>query len=909
MLFVRLGHNSHAGISFGVAFGRLLSVFMLLFFWGGFAFGEYIADGIDLVQLTDDGKSLSMHWAYNSDMISFARYETSSQGQLMIMKSDGSGEEAITEIGNPIFAEWSWDGTKLSYEFSNANNKQSQGGVFIYDLATKKSKAISSPYPAGSIDADDGPFFSADNKYVAYRVTGGAAKKRQLWVADTDSGKFWRILADRGQIVEHKWSPLVPPRLSMQLEASAGHYDIVTVDPQGKDLILLTDIDAQSIRTDEPRWSPSGEWVAFGSDVDMTQTERHKKRGDCWVARPDGSEAKNLTNATSPSTEKQLYIDDIFWSWDGRWILVVGYRFDNQGEDIPAVYLVDPVNGGYSILMTSYPRKTGQVEFIKFIKWSYDGSKILILKRRYDVKNWGPDTEYENPRWHLSIYDFLTKETDDLLVYNEQMDRKMILAHWDRDFLEDISWSPDNRSILLTIANIISKKDDIYEPDIYRLDLPDRYISSTASRHIGPPIGRSAGASNAAALTSAKVNPPQQSQQPQQIVVEGYVTEIIKPQHMTVSEVIESLPAAYGQYITVNTVRNMILFKGPAEVLKQMKSDMKMFDTEAPHLLVDLMAVELTEEANRDLGLDWAYAEGHFAFAQPVGRPLQNFSQTTNLGGFPSGARDTLTSLPGIGQAFYQGVGDLPREFFMRLNTLVKDGEGTILANPRTVAMSGKESLINIRKTLNYFFNEGFDTSGRPIVKKSDISADTEGRIVPTLLADGKIHLKVEVKVGNFTFTDDAGLPELTTRLSNTEVTVKQGQTLVLGGLRQQEMGSVTSKVPVLGDIPVFGGLFKHEENETKHSVLTIFITPHAIKPGQKTPNWPQLDSNEHNIIPIMKNKKGIRIKRTDDRPVRQKPAIGHKSFNNAPVRKQKKYQPNPNETIEAWLKKMSESK
>ena len=128
--------------------------------------------------------------------------------------------------------------------------------------------------------------------------------------------------------------------------------------------------------------------------------------------------------------------------------------------------------------------------------------------------------------------------------------------------------------------------------------------------------------------------------------------------------------------------------------------------------------------------------------------------------------------------------------------------------------MSGKESMIQIRKTLNYFFNEGFDVSGRPIVKKSDISADTEGRIVPTLLANGKIHLVIDVKVGSFTFTKDAGLPELTTRQSTTEVTVAQGQTLILGGLRQQEISSIVTKVPILGDLPLIGPLFRHEETD-----------------------------------------------------------------------------------------------
>ena len=235
---------------------------------------EFIADGVKLTRLTDDGKSRAVSWAFHGDLITFVREETSTQKQLMIMKADGTGQEAVTEIGNPFFAQWSWAGKKLSYEFSNAADSQSQGGVYIYDVLTKKSLSISAPYPQETFDPDDGPFFSANDKYVVYTVWPGAAKKSQLWVADVESGKTWRLLAERGQGQEVRWSPFAPHRISLQIEASGGRHDIATVDPEGKNLVLLTDIGAQSVDNDEPRWSPTGQWVAFTSDVDMTQTER-----------------------------------------------------------------------------------------------------------------------------------------------------------------------------------------------------------------------------------------------------------------------------------------------------------------------------------------------------------------------------------------------------------------------------------------------------------------------------------------------------------------------------------------------------------------------------------------------------------------------------------------------------------
>ena len=822
---------------------------------------EFIADGVNLIPLTDNGKSTAVSCAYHGDLVSFLYSETGTQNQLMVMKSDGSDIKAITPMGNPFFAEWSWKGDKISYEFSNASNRQSQGGIFIYDITTEKTLSISPAYPQGSINYLNGPYWSADDQFVAYTVRPGTSRNNQVFVANAQIGKYQMILSERGQGTEQRWSPSSPPQLCLLTEAGGGGYDVTVYDPLNKELVLLTDTGGRSIRTDSPRWSPTNDWIAFTSDIDMTQSERdigrtrttggiggrmsfQPPRTDCWISKPDGSESINLTNATSSATEEQLSLDELLWSWDGRWIISEGSRFDNQGNAISTVYLIDPVNGGYEPIITSSPQKSGEIDLISSIKWSYDSTKIAVLASRYVVKNWGSGTQYENPRSVLSIYDIQKKTIEDIIVYDEQTDCTEIEGGYFG--LADISWSPDNRSILLTISVIISRDDRISQPDVYRLDLPERLISPIAAQHIGPPIGRNDMAV-AAAVELVEPTTTQQpvhnsSHQPQE-VENGLVTETLNPMHMTVDEAIQSISPEYSQYFTTNIARNLLLFKGPPDILSALKEDLQLVDTPAPHILVDLLAVELSDEANQELGLDWSYTEDSFGFFQPAGRPIQG----------SGGAFDDLYTIPGVGQSFYQGVGKLPNEFFIRLNTLVTEGEGTILANPRTVAMSGKESLINIRKTLNYFYDEGFDVSGRPIVRKSDISADTEGRIVPTLLADGTINLVVDIKVGNYTFTPEAGLPELTTRQSTTEVTVQEEQTLVLGGLREQQATTAIRKVPILGDLPLLGNLFRHEETATKNSVLTIFITPHILDNGE-SPDWPQLDPNNHQIVPIMKN-------------------------------------------------------
>ncbi len=816
----------------------LLCVLSLNFF--SIAHAEYVAKNVELVQLTNDGKSRAISWSYHGDTIACIREETNTLSQLKIIDADGSNAELISPVGNPMFGEWNWKGDKIAYEFTNTPDSESQGAIYIYDIKSGQTNCISAPYKEKDLDPDDGPFWSADNRYVAYTARIGPSGTRTVWVYDTLTNKDIRLLAERGQSQSQQWSRTLPNRLCMQLESSGG-WDIVTVNPDGSGLVQLTDIGAQILDTDPPQWSPAGDWIAFTYDKDMTQTERERHLSDCFITHPDGSELRNLTNATTPVSEKQLGLGEIVWSWDGRWILCEGDRFDAQGNEIQTLYLIDPKKSTYEILRTSKPRE-GKIEFFMSVKWSYDSSKIALLTTRYTVRNWGTDEQFEKRQSVLSLLDINTRVLTDLLIFDDEQDRKTLSGNYNRDEgIEDIWWSADNRSIVLTIADIVSQADEIYRPDVYRLDLGDEFIGPKASENIGPPMSRSPDIIQTAIEEKVTIpeqaRPPQAEQQQQE--TSGLVTETIHPMHMTVDEVMESLPTKYAQYLTQNNSRNLLLFKGPPEVLAEFCSDLKRIDTIAPQILVDLLAVELTDEANRSLGLDWTYAKGRIAIFQPAGKSISDITTDATLAG--------IETIAGAGQIFYQGVGTLPREFFIRLNTFVQDGRGTILANPRTVAMSGKESMIQIRKTLNYFFNEGFDVSGRPIVKKSDISADTQGRIIPTLLADGRINLVVDVKVGSFTFTPEGGLPEQINRESSTQVTVQEGETLIIGGLRQQEISTVTTKVPLLSDLPLLGGLFKREESEVRHSVLTLFITPQVLSEQQPNPEWPTIDIEDIN--------------------------------------------------------------
>jgi len=813
---------------------------------------EFIADGARLVQLTKDGKTTASAWVPQGDWLLIMREVSESQDQLLIMKADGSEERVVCPVGRPVNARWSWAGDKIVYGFANQDTPTSQGGIYVYDVATDSSTRVSAPYTLENVFTRGGiagaPWWSHDGRYVSYCVRSPTSGKQEVWSADLKAGTQHSVTPQRGEAENASWNWSGEPRMALLVQDAGDSFDVVTVGPHNSDAIKLTDVGQQDVNQSHPRWSPAEDWIAFTSNLELTKTERGKGYTDAWLARPDGSETINLTRSSSPATEDHLKLYDPQWSWDGKWMAFMGRRFENRGKQIASIFFAEPKLDGEQFSVSSDPRTQNIMDHFRIGSWSYDSTKFAILNIRVDAHNWGDKPTYDRPRYVVTIFDIKSRTQEDILILDADLDRKLIYGG-DHERLSGMTWSPDSRSIFLSIANIISESEEIMEPDAYRLDLPERLVSAKARDRIGPPIKgrrRSARQWTASQKNGDAPEAPVQAEAVHDADGKPTVTRTIRPVHMTVAEAMLSLPVTYKSYLPENAPRNMLIFNGPAEKADALAEDLALIDVPADHILIDLMAVEMTEEANRSLGLDWTFSEGRFGFFLPEGNAARDLTPSSFIDGlqtFPAG---------GAGQSFYQGVGELPKQFFVRLSTLVKDGEATILANPRTVSESGKESEIEIRTTLNFFFSEGFDTGGRPIVKKSDITADTNGKILPVLLPDGRIKLNVEVQVGTFTFTADEQLPESISRKSTTEVTVAEKQTIVLGGLRQQEEVVSETRVPILGDIPYIKHFFRKTQRDVRQSVLTIFITPQILRPDDGNPEWPQLPRKRLSIKPIM---------------------------------------------------------
>jgi type IV pilus assembly protein PilQ len=165
----------------------------------------------------------------------------------------------------------------------------------------------------------------------------------------------------------------------------------------------------------------------------------------------------------------------------------------------------------------------------------------------------------------------------------------------------------------------------------------------------------------------------------------------------------------------------------------------------------------------------------------------------------------------------------------LEISALESDGEGEVISTPRIVTANQAEAFIQQGVEIPY---EEATSSGATSVQFKE--AVLELKVTPLITPDNRIQMDLNVKqdtVGEIFQTARGGsVPSIDTRELATTVLVANGDTVVLGGIFQDEKASKEEKVPWLGDIPGLGVLFRRRANETKKRELLIFITPTIVE-------------------------------------------------------------------------------
>lgn len=285
------------------------------------------------------------------------------------------------------------------------------------------------------------------------------------------------------------------------------------------------------------------------------------------------------------------------------------------------------------------------------------------------------------------------------------------------------------------------------------------------------------------------------------------------------AEIAESLNAQRGALLSergsvlADKRTNTLLLRDTAPILAQLKK--RVTEMDAPLAQVQLAAhiVTINSESLRELGVRWGLA----ADEKPT-RPLRPGNLGVNL------PLERSAVSAGFHLARISG-----RLLSLELTALEQENQVEIIASPRLLTAHLQTASIKQGTEIPYEVSSG--ASGATAIEFKEAVLGME--VTPKVLPDGRITLTLHISQNMPGRAISRGAGEALTidkQEIKTQITVKSGETLVLGGIFQRHSGKTADKVPGLGDAPLLRGLFRQSGVQQKKRELVIFITPTLIK-------------------------------------------------------------------------------
>jgi len=290
------------------------------------------------------------------------------------------------------------------------------------------------------------------------------------------------------------------------------------------------------------------------------------------------------------------------------------------------------------------------------------------------------------------------------------------------------------------------------------------------------------------------------------------VTERLVPNYIKAQNVPGLLSGFYAPFLKVSPETNTLTITASPEIIERIKQDLAKIDVPPRQVMIEALVTEFSKEASKSLGIDmgWLGTKG--------GRKLSVI--------FPIG--DLLDSTLGItyvrpGAEVEGWVGD----FKGTLKALVQDGKVNIRANPRVATLEGQKATIIIGKEEYYVIVTGVAPYSYGQLERIPFGVSLN--IVPYISDKGEITVEIQPEVSDVVGTGPTGLPVVSKRAVSTKIRVKDGETIVIGGLLQKNESTVKRKIPLLGDIPILGLLFSRTDKRVDEVETVVFITPHIL--------------------------------------------------------------------------------
>jgi general secretion pathway protein D len=260
-------------------------------------------------------------------------------------------------------------------------------------------------------------------------------------------------------------------------------------------------------------------------------------------------------------------------------------------------------------------------------------------------------------------------------------------------------------------------------------------------------------------------------------------------------------------------------------------------DTPRKQVLVSAIIAEVSLKRLQTTGANWQVMNENGAGAAfGGGLSKEAIFQTLASGNFILGGMgDKVTTINVSGRKI-----EYPNVFAL-ISFLNEDNDFNLLSAPRVLTLDHKESKINVGSIVPFATGVKFDTNGQPIVTYDYKDVGLTLTVTPHVSQGKFVKMQVNQKIQDVTDYIQQKLgavgyvvPVVSTREVDTNITVGDSQTIIIGGLVSKKTIDSIKKVPILGDIPIIGDAFKNSSKQKDKTTLFIFLTPHIIESPDK---------------------------------------------------------------------------
>ncbi|MDY4314194.1 type II secretion system secretin GspD [Pectobacterium actinidiae] len=277
---------------------------------------------------------------------------------------------------------------------------------------------------------------------------------------------------------------------------------------------------------------------------------------------------------------------------------------------------------------------------------------------------------------------------------------------------------------------------------------------------------------------------------------------------------------------------NSLIVNAAPDIMRDLEQVISQLDIRRPQVLVEAIIAEVQDADGMNLGVQWANKNAGVTQFTNTGLPITTMmagaDQFRRDGTLGTAATSALGGFNGIAAGFYQG------NWGMLLTALSKNSKNDILATPSIVTLDNMEATFNVGQEVPVLAGSQ-TTSGDNVFQT--VERKTVGiklKVKPQINEGDSVLLEIEQEVSSVADAASSSSTDLgatfNTRTVNNAVLVSSGETVVVGGLLDKSTNESASKVPLLGDIPVLGYLFRSNSTETKKRNLMLFIRPSIIR-------------------------------------------------------------------------------